>query len=376
MSSSRTVDVLLLPAVLAGLALMVWQVLRGTGVAFDFHYAYWLAGRRVITGQSPYTWTQAQFRDGVAFVYPALSAVMFVPLSLLPRGAGSVASMFLCIALVPLTLRLLGIRDRRVFAVVLMWLPVYGAWQTANETMFLMLGLACLWRGRERPLVAGLIVALIVSLKPLLWPLVLWLLVTRRWRASGVALLSGLVLNLGAWAVVGFGQFASFLHAAGADTGDSWRTGWGVPALMGHFGLSFSAGLVVLLVASGALAAGVVRSAVAQRNEVRALALTVALALVSSPLLWSHYLVLLIVPLALLRPRLHWVWTMPLVMWVSPLGWTVHTWQALVAWAAAATMFVWMARQGGPGALGRPYRSGRRLQMAPVPVRSFGQEPA
>ena len=65
----------------------------------------------------------------------------------------------------------------------------------------------------------------------------------------------------------------------------------------------------------------------------RALTLTVALALVSSPLLWSHYLALLLVPLALLRPRLHWVWLLPVLMWVSPLGMTVHTWQVLVSWA-------------------------------------------
>ncbi|HEY2595642.1 MAG TPA: hypothetical protein VGK33_17255, partial [Chloroflexota bacterium] len=82
-----------------------------------------------------------------------------------------------------------------------------------------------------------------------------------------------------------------------------------------------------------------------QRDEVRALTLTVALALISSPLLWSHYLALLIVPLALLRPRLHWVWLMPVLMWVSPLGMTVHTWQLLVSWAAAGAMFVVLLRR-------------------------------
>ena len=344
----RSLEHLLLPAALLTLGLMVWHVLRGNWVAFDFQYAYWRAGHHVILGTSPYAWTQYQVVNKIIFVYPALSAVLFAPLSLIGRGTGSVLAMLLCIALVPLTLRLLGVRDKGVYAIALLWLPVYAAWQTANETMFMVFGLACVWRWRDRPLVAGFLTAAMISLKPLLWPLILWLLATRRWRASASALIFGLVLNLAAWSVVGFGQISRYLNAASADTTAAWRTGWGVPALLGHFGLGLSAGLVAMLALSAGLAGAVIYTAFVRRDELSALTLTVALALVSSPLLWSHYLALMLVPLALLRPRMHWVWVLPVLMWVSPLGMTVHTWQVLFSWAAGGAMFWVLARHSGP----------------------------
>lgn len=336
---ARALEQMLLPAVLVTLGLMVWHVLRGHWVAFDYQYAYWRAGHRVILGLSPYYWTQAQVINKIIFVYPALSAVMFAPLSLISRGSGSDLFMLACVALVPVTLRLLGVRDRGVYAIALLWLPVYAAWQTTNETMFMVLGLACVWRWRDRPLVAGLLTAAMISLKPLLWPLALWLLATRRWRASAATLVSGLLFNLAAWSILGFGQISRYLNAASADTRAAWRTGWGVPALLGHFGAGFGVGVAVMLLLSAALAAAVVYVGVIKRDQTTAFTLTVALALVSSPLLWSHYLALLLVPLAVLRPRLHWVWLLPVLMWVSPLGMTVHTWQVLVSWVAAGVMF-------------------------------------
>jgi hypothetical protein len=342
---ARALEQLLLPAALATLALMVWHVLRGHWVAFDYQFAYWRAGHRVLLGLSPYTWTQAQVINKIIFVYPAPSAVLFAPLSVAGRGVGSVLDMLLCIALVPITLRLLRVRDTGVYAIALLWLPVYAAWQTANETMFMVVGLACVWRWRDRPLVAGLLTGAMISLKPLLWPLFLWLLVTRRWRASAGAILSGIALNLAAWSIVGFGQITHYLNAASADTSAAWHTGWGVPALLGHLGFGFTAGLIAMLLLSALVAGGVIHAAVVQRNELRALTLTVALALISSPLLWSHYLALLLVPLALLRPRLHWVWLLPVLMWVSPLGMTVHTWQLLASWAAAGAMFYVLLRR-------------------------------
>ena len=46
--------------------------------------------------------------------------------------------------------------------------------------------------------------------------------------------------------------------------------------------------------------------------------LAVALMLVASPLVWSHYFVLLLVPLALARPRLDAVWFAAVAMWICP----------------------------------------------------------
>lgn len=348
------------------LAFMLWRVLRGAAPAFDFRYAYWSAGHRVLAGHSPYLWTASQLRSGFAFVYPALSAVVFAPTALFSRSFGAEAFTFASLALVPATLWLLRVRDWRVYGIVLLWEPVYSAWMTANESSFLMFGLACLWRWRDRPVVAGLLTAAMVSLKPLMWPLVVWLLVTRRWRAGTQALIWGTVLNLAAWSVVGFGQISTYLHAAGVDTDDSWRTGFGLPALLSHFGSTRGLGLAALAVCSVLLLVATVRSGVSKRNELQALTLTVALALVSSPLVWTHYVVLLLVPLAILRPRLSWIWAVPILLWVCQPAAPVHTWQAIVDWVAVGTMFVALGLQA---AQIRPRLSTPTPpELAPVPA--------
>ena len=35
-----------------------------------------------------------------------------------------------------------------------------------------------------------------------------------------------------------------------------------------------------------------------------------------TPIAWLHYFVLLFVPIAIVRPRLSWLWTAPLVLWI------------------------------------------------------------
>lgn len=326
------------PLALLLLAVLLWAALHRSGLAYDFRYAYWHAGHDVLTGHSPYSWTTAQFRDGFAFVYPALSALVFAPWSWLPVGVGSVLLTFVCVGLLPLTLWTLGVRDWRVYGITTIWAPAVGGWVTANESLFLMFGLACLWRWRSRPLVAGLLTAVMVSLKPMMWPLALWLLATRRWRASAYGLVAGLLINLAAWWVVGFGQIGAFLHASRISTDLQWQRGYGIPAVLGHFGAGRTLGLAAMLVAAALLVAAVAHTGFVRRNEVAALTLAVALACVASPLVWGHYLVLVLVPLALVRPRLDWVWACPLLLWICAEPASVPTWQEIGAWVLCAAM--------------------------------------
>jgi hypothetical protein len=51
---------------------------------------------------------------------------------------------------------------------------------------------------------------------------------------------------------------------------------------------------------------------------------------------WAHYFALLIVPLALLRPRLSPVWALPLVLALCPSSPT--TWQLLLALATVTAV--------------------------------------
>jgi hypothetical protein len=338
-------NVILGPVAVIGIAAMMWIVLRGPVPAFDFRFAYWSAGHRVLTGHSPYIWNAAQFRAGKAFVYPALSAVAFAPTALIPRAIGSVLFTLLSAALAPATLWVLRVRDWRLYGVTLLWLPVCAGWLTANESLFLVFGLACLWRWRDHPRAAGLLVAALISLKPMMWPVALWLLSSRRWRASAYALGAAALLNVGAWALVGFSQIGAYLHATARDTDVAWRTGFGVPALLAHLGVGRTAGMAAMLLLSLALALAVVHAGLIARDQTRALTLSVALAIVASPLVWGHYLVLLLVPLALLRPRLEWIWALPILLWVAPPDARVHLWQAVIFWLVAVVIAAQLGSQ-------------------------------
>src|SRR5207237_8116700 len=48
------------------------------------------------------------------------------------------------------------------------------------------------------------------------------------------------------------------------------------------------------------------------------LAAAVASALIATPILWTHYLVLLLAPITIARPRLAALWLLPLVLWATP----------------------------------------------------------
>lgn len=335
---------------------LVWSVVHGPTAAFDFRHAYWSAGHRLLTGTGLYGWTQSQYRGGFAFVYPPLSAVLFAPPALLTRAAGATLITFIGLCVAPMTLAVLRVRDWRVYALAMAWLPICAGWLTANESLFMTFGTAAVWRWRESPGRAGFLTAAMISLKPLLWPLALWLLVTRRWRAAAHCLAWGLALNAMAWSVVGFDQVPRYLHAVAMDTRTAWRSGFGVAALIGHLGAGETVAMVVMLMVTAALVLGLIHSGLARRNDAGSLTLVVALTLVSSPLLWTHYFGLLLVPMAILRPRLNLLWFLPVAMWVNAPVAQPHIWQLAFFWLATAVILYVILRS----AWTRPSRRGTR----------------
>lgn len=341
----------------AFLALFVFEI-KIHAVAVDFRSAYWPAAVRLLHGASPYASTHAQIDAGTAFVYPALSAVLFAPFGLLSRGTGQVLYMFICIACVPATLRTLNVRDWRVYGLVMYWLPIYAGWQSSNVTLPLMLLVAVAWRHRDRPLVAGVITAAAISLKPFVWPLGLWLLATRRWKAAVWALAWGAVFNLLAWGLVGFDEIHTYLRLSGQVTDALYRGGYSMLAIAHHLGLGRGAGEMLLLVVSAAVGGALIYNGAVKRDERAALTLAVALMLVASPLVWSHYFALLLIPIALYRPRLGWLWAVPVLMWPLPPSTKVLGWQDGEAWVVAILCLAIVLRTA----------SGRAVASGPLPA--------
>lgn len=306
--------------------------------AVDFHHEFWPAAVRVLHGANPYGLAWQNFNGGVAFPYPALTAVAFVPLALLPHAFADALYTAALLGATLLTLVVLKVRDWRIFGVVLLWGPVAAAWQSANLTLLLLLGIACLWRVRHRPFVAGLLLAILVSLKPFVWPLAIWLVATRRWRALGCAAACAGALNLIAWSVVGVSQVHAYRHVVQRVTAIMEHRGYSLINFASHLGAGQTlAYLIMVAVVAGVLAGCLL---LGYRGDDRgSLALSIAAAILATPVLWTHYFALAIVPLALARPRLSWGWMLPILFWLCP-STAPATWQIGLALLINAAVFV------------------------------------
>lgn len=280
--------------------------------ALDFKGVYWLAGHRVLIGRSPYTLPML-----TALKYPAPAALLFAPFALLPNAVAGWLFGILVFAAIPGTLYALGVRDWRVYAIVLLWQPVLVGWETANISLLLTLGTAACWHWRERPVVSGVLVALLVSVKIFLFPLIFWLAITRRWRACAWAIGTGLAVNAVAWLVLGLHQIPIYLQLLRNFQPGAERRGYSLIGLAIHLGLSQNVSYALGLVG----AAGILVLAALSRPDRRdttMLTACIVASLLASPLVESHYLTLLLVPLAILVPRLSALWSVPILLLITP----------------------------------------------------------
>ena len=301
-------------------------------IAIDFRDAYWWAGHQVLHGRSPYHPSAGQIASAIVFVYPPLAALLFAPLALLPASLAGVLFTVFCVVCLGLALRIVGVRGWRVYAAVAIWSPVVTAWQAANLTLPFALGLALVWRYRDRPVVVGALVAVLVSIKPFVWPLGLWLLATRRHRAVVVAVAGAAIVNLAGFAIIGIDQLQALINASNAVIKVLRGMGYGVESVVSSAGLAFGLGEAAMIALAVIVAVLIVRAGRAA-NDQAGFALSVLLMLVASPIVDFHYFALLAVPLAVAHPRLRVVWLVPLLLWLCPaykyVGWAGPLWWAL-----------------------------------------------
>ncbi len=82
-----------------------------------------------------------------------------------------------------------------------------------------------------------------------------------------------------------------------------------------------------------------------RQDEERAFTCAIAATLALSPIVWLHYLVALLVPMAIARPRFSLIWLLPVLLWVSPRpGYAEGVATFMPAIAAAILITVLLAR--------------------------------
>jgi hypothetical protein len=291
-------------------AIAVVQATYAFGV--DFRATIYDPGQALLAGHSPYPGASVHALVGrPTFVYPPLLLWLDAPISLLPYHAAEVVWTFLLAGAIALGIRLAGVRDPRCYAVALLCLPTVDGLAVGNVTLLLVLGLAAAWRWRDRALVCGAVVGVVVAVKLLLWPLGVWLLFTRRFRALGVAAAVGAMAVFGSWALIGFAGLADYpklLNIVSSTT--AGPRAYSILALVKLAGGSGTAGALLERAVGLAVLAYGARVVRRRDGDRRAFSAVIVAALIISPVVWIHYFTLLLVPLALIAPRFGPAWAL------------------------------------------------------------------
>jgi hypothetical protein len=348
----RTIVAVVLFGLLPVIALyFVFHNAAGDGKVTDFENAFYPSAEAILEGRSPYTSPDdPQLAAGTEYVYPPLTALTSVPFLAVSVEVAGVIVMALLVAAVVGILYLLGVRDWRCYGLAFLWPPVISAIQTGNVTIPLALGAALAWRFRNDARAAGASLGLTLAAKLFLWPLVLWLAVTRRIAAAAIALVVGVVVLLGSWAVIGFAGLRDYPDLLRRVQELEEAQGYTVFALAIDVGASQEIARALWIALAASLLAGVVAFG-RRRDEKRAFVFALAAALACSPIVWLHYFALLLVTVAVCEPRLGAAWFVPLTMYASTGTMNGTTLQTAVT-IAAATLTLAVALR--PTRLARP----------------------
>jgi hypothetical protein len=304
-----------LPAIVV--LLLFVSAIEDDAVAFDFRVFYG-AAEAVLDGESPYQ--DPEDENAVVargYVYPPLTAIGVIPLTVLPVEVAGLLVMALLVGAALAIPYVLGVRDWRCYGLLLLWPPVISAVQTGTVTLLLALGAALAWRYRDHAAVGASAVGATLSLKLILWPLLVWQAATRRVVAAVAALAVGVALALGSWAAIGFTGLREYPDVLRRLQDVVELDSYTLYVVALDAGASSTLARAIWLAAGIAVLAAVVL--VARRgDERRAFVLAVAAALLLSPIVWLHYFALLAVVVALARQRLSVAWFVPLALVITP----------------------------------------------------------
>lgn len=307
---------------------------RGLHEFRDFH-VFWLAGHAYATSGDVYPALAVAAHpptalDGNLFVYPAPMAALFSPLGLLPYPIAAAIFCLASIAALWGALRLLEVTDWRCYGAVALWPATPASVLVGTLTPLLALCLAMLWRFRGRSWAAAAITAVLLVSKLFLWPLAVWLGATRRLFAATAAVAVAVGVSVLAWLPIGgLAGYPGLLHALSLhELGASYQLARVLPGTPST--------RLALLELGSVVAAGGLVWACRRLDQASSFGLAVGVALMFSPIVWLHYATLLVVPLALRRPRFSWLWLTPLALWAYPFETTTHHITPVVVFAAVA----------------------------------------
>ena len=306
-----------------GLAVTMW-IGRSPGWAYDFH-AYYDAALRLISTGTPY---QAEtmsgpFRPGPygLYLYSPPLAMLFVPLTWLGENAAVMTWLVLRIGLLGLTCALMPVsRPIRLasLGISALSVPFLFDLNLGNVSLIVTFFAVVAWRWLDKP-IGAVAVAASMALRPTMALIVGWWLLRGKWRlVAWTALAATLIfvatlpfIPLRLWL-----EYLTVLRNVSDVTGVFRNFDLGSSMLL-LGGPSWAASLVLF---AGYAIAGLAVLFSLRRDRELSYVVTVMATLLVAPLLWDHYLTMVLIPAAFLAGRGRtWALVLPFLCWTPQL---------------------------------------------------------
>ncbi len=297
-------------------ALVVLAGATAGTLGYDY-LAYDAAARRVLQGLPLYDTSYEAAGGFGLYYYPPPFALAVLPLAAIASAevavwiwtAGIVLALVAGIALLPVRPRVRWL----VLALAGIFWPTVYSLKLGQVGPILFLLFVVAWRSLASDRVVGVVAALgaLTKIQPGL--LLGWALLRRRWQAVGIGAVGVGVLSVVATPIVGqasWPDFATLLSRVSDPIATPGNVTFG--ALAYRAGVSREAAVVVQWVSLGIV--GLVWAfAALRRTAVVGYLATVVASQLLSPILWDHYAILLLLPVAwLLNERRSWAVVLPL----------------------------------------------------------------
>lgn len=303
---------------------------RGTEYGLDFRGGTWQAGRALLEGRSPYPPPlvgEPLLHASSGFMTPPPLALIGIPFSLLPFWVAIALFNLACVGGAIWALRLLGVTDRRLYVLAACSFPFVSSLSMGQPDGLFALAAACAWKYRDHSWKGAFAAAILIAAKLLAWPLIIWLLVTRRSRQAAVAAGCTLAILLATWACIGFKGLVAYPRLLADDAKTYENVSHSLVAGFMHLGVTAGPAVVFSILLALLLGSAMIKTARGSDSGWFTAALVVGI--MSSAIVWEHYFVLLFVCLAAMR-RLHdrVFWLLLTVLWIAPVENPVTLWQA------------------------------------------------
>jgi hypothetical protein len=353
----------LLPAFAIGVVVLTvgaTLAVAGDTHGYDFR-AYHEAIGRLLNGQSPYDQHFALAGAAGLFFYPPTFIPLVLPFGLLPVDAAVWAWTVLLLVAFGVAVAAMPVSTRTRWWIVLVaglsWPFVHNI-KLGQVGPLLLLLFVVAWRWRDRPVVVGIAAGLGAAIKVQPGLLLVWALLRRWWGAVVAGGLTILALAVLALVLTGTGAWADFVALA-TRVADPIATPQNATpgAVAWQLGASRQLAEAIQVATTIAVAIVFVGAAIWLPVEASLMVAVIATQLVS-PILWDHYAIVLLMPVAWLADRGHrWALLIPLATPVFLVGLTPYVVYPIVFGVALAAVVV-------EGYRSQPVLGHRRTGMA------------